>query len=160
MCTGKTVYARAIKRVVKELIGDYVEEFKRLYNYRDSILNSNLESIWIVDVNTKEGKNIFRDMYVCFSAMKQGFSKGWRKYIRFDCCFLKGAFKGQLLPAVSKNGNNQIYPLAWVVVLNDTIQSWTWFIEPVSKDFSLQTRAGSIIVIDMQKVYVFELVIL
>ena len=54
--------------------------------------------------------------YVCFHAFKQGWLEGCRNIIGFDGCFLKGAFKGELLVAVGKNGNNQMYPIAWAVV--------------------------------------------
>ena len=33
-----------------------------------------------------------------------------------DGCFLKGPMKGELLSAVGRDANNQIYPIAWAVV--------------------------------------------
>ena len=49
---------------------------------------------------------------MCFHALKEGFKAGCRKVIGMDGCFLKGQCKGQLLCAISKDGNNQMYPLA------------------------------------------------
>ncbi|XP_071688226.1 uncharacterized protein [Rutidosis leptorrhynchoides] len=39
-----------------------------------------------------------------------------RKVIGLDGCFLKGIAIGQLLSALGKDANNQVYPLAWAVV--------------------------------------------
>ncbi|GKV29881.1 hypothetical protein SLEP1_g38759 [Rubroshorea leprosula] len=41
---------------------------------------------------------------------------GCRRVIGLDGAFLKGAFKGVLLVVVSRDANNQMYPLAWVAV--------------------------------------------
>ena len=42
--------------------------------------------------------------------------QGCIKIIGFDGCFLKGASCGELLTAIGRDGNNQIYPIAWAVV--------------------------------------------
>lgn len=47
--------------------------------------------------------------------MKFGFMNGCRRCIGFDGCFLKDISKGLLLVAVAKDGNNQMFPIAWAV---------------------------------------------
>ncbi|KAL9241279.1 hypothetical protein vseg_015409 [Gypsophila vaccaria] len=55
-------------------------------------------------------------MYVCLEACKEGFIKGCRSIIGIDGCHLKGSYPGMCLVAVFKDGNNNIFPVAWAVV--------------------------------------------
>lgn len=48
--------------------------------------------------------------------IKEGFRLGCKPVVGVDDCHLKGAFPGMLLVAVSKDGNNNIFPVAWAVV--------------------------------------------
>ena len=67
----------------------------------------------MIDVqNDGNGQTVFQRMYVCFSSLKRGWINGCRKVIGLDGCFLKGIASGQLLSAVSKDANNQIYLVA------------------------------------------------
>ncbi|XP_075096569.1 uncharacterized protein LOC142174636 [Nicotiana tabacum] len=72
---------RARAKILKEIIGDMHQEFKRLYDYRDMILQTNPGSTCVM------------------KAEDQGDGK-----------------LGQLLVAVSKDGNNQMFPIAWAAV--------------------------------------------
>ncbi|MBA0845504.1 hypothetical protein Goarm_022822, partial [Gossypium armourianum] len=56
--------------------------------------------------------------------LKRGRKEGCRPILGLDGCFLKGPFKGELLAVVGKNGNNQMYPVAWVIVKGECIDSW------------------------------------
>jgi hypothetical protein len=58
----------------------------------------------------------FQRLYLSLATMKSGFLAGCRPIIGLDGCFLKGPHKGQLLAAISKDSNNQMYPLAFAVV--------------------------------------------
>ncbi|KAM3203710.1 hypothetical protein P3L10_031336 [Capsicum annuum] len=77
--------------------------------------------------------------------------EGCRRITGFDGCFLKGACKGELLVAVGKNGNNQMFPIAWVVVDKKTKHSWSFFVNYVKEDLQLDTGAGLTVMADMQK---------
>ncbi|XP_019241285.1 PREDICTED: uncharacterized protein LOC109221274, partial [Nicotiana attenuata] len=108
---------RARAKILKEIIGDVHQEFKRLYDYRDMILQTNPGSTCVVKAEDPgDGKLVFSKIYVCLHAMKRGWLEGCRRNIGLDGCFLKGVCKGQLLVAVSKDGNNQMFPIAWAVV--------------------------------------------
>jgi len=71
---------------------------------------------------------------VCLNACKKGFLVGCRKVIGLDGCFLKGATTGVLLCAIGRDGNNQIYPIAWAVIEMETNDSWDWFCYLLCKD--------------------------
>ena len=111
---GKTLCYRARQKIMREDMGDWNLEFARLCDYENVIKQTNPgSSCWVkIDKETEPGKNLFVYFYVCFHAFKQGWLEGCRNIIGFDGCFLNGACKGELLVAVGKNGNNQMYPIA------------------------------------------------
>ncbi|CAI0432064.1 unnamed protein product, partial [Linum tenue] len=56
-----------------------------------------------------------------------------------------------LLSAVGKNGNNHMYPIAWVFVESENGSSWTWFIQTLQEKMHLLDGNGWTIVSDQQK---------
>ena len=71
----------------------------------------------------------FKRMYIRYNAQKVGFLGGCRPFIGLDGCHLKGRFGGQLLSITAKDGNDNIFPVAMVVVEQQNKDSWTWFLE-------------------------------
>ncbi|XP_057247348.1 uncharacterized protein LOC125493470 [Beta vulgaris subsp. vulgaris] len=95
--------------------------------------------------------NIFERMYICFEALKKGFIAGCRPFISLDGCFLKGPYGGQLLVAVGRDGNNQMFPIAWAVVEVESTSSWTWFLTFLGEDLLSNEGAGYTFMSDQQK---------
>ena len=54
--------------------------------------------------------------------------------------------------AIGRDGNNQMYPIAWVVVEGENIQSWNWFLLQVQKSLALGDGAGVVIISDQHLV--------
>ncbi|XP_074296648.1 uncharacterized protein LOC141627036 [Silene latifolia] len=73
-------------------------------------------------------------MYMCLQACKLGFLRGCRPIIGVDGCHLKGPMSGILLTAIGKDGNCNIFSVAWAVVEVENTDSWTWFLELLVKD--------------------------
>ena len=46
----------------------------------------------------------------------------------------KGLTNGELLCALGRDANNQMYPIAWVVVERETKESWDFFLSLLSTD--------------------------
>jgi hypothetical protein len=91
-------------------------------------------------------------MYVCFDACKKGFIAGCRKVVGVDGCFFKGACNGELICAIGRDANNQIYPVAWAVVEKETEDSWSWFFGLLQKDLNIPIGGkGWVIISDQQK---------
>ncbi|XP_069145097.1 uncharacterized protein [Solanum lycopersicum] len=84
--------------------------------------------------------------------LKRGWLEGCRKIIGFDGCFLKGSCKGELLVAVGRNGNQQMFPIAWAVVDTETKHSWSFFLKYLIEDLNLGRGHGLTVMSDMQKV--------
>ncbi|WOK97619.1 hypothetical protein Cni_G06327 [Canna indica] len=68
---------------------------------------------------------MFQRLYIGFDALRKGFLQGCRPIIGFDGCFLKTFLGGQLLSAVGKDGNNQMFPIAWAVIEGGNYESWS-----------------------------------
>ncbi|XP_021756141.1 uncharacterized protein LOC110721311 [Chenopodium quinoa] len=68
-------------------------------------------------------------MFVYLAPLRDGFVSGCRPIIGVDGCHLKGAYPGQILVAVAKDGNNHIFPLAWATVEIENKDTWSWFLE-------------------------------
>ena len=54
-----------------------------------------------------------------------------------DGCFIKLSTGQQILAATGKDGNNNIFPIAFGVVDKEDTDSWTWFLT------QLRTAIGS-----------------
>ncbi|XP_078445752.1 uncharacterized protein LOC144714836 [Wolffia australiana] len=102
-------------------------------------------------VKTLNDIHTFKRLYICFDSLARGFLEGCRRVIGLDGCFLKTKMRGQLLCAVGKDGNNQMYPIAWAVVEGENQASWTWFIQLLMGDLGIYGGNGWTIMSDQQK---------
>ncbi|MBA0670276.1 hypothetical protein Goklo_023942, partial [Gossypium klotzschianum] len=125
---------RAKKIVKDKMAGNHKEEFGLLWDYAHELR-----------------------YYVCFDTLKRGWKARCRPLIRLDGCFLKGSFKNEFLTAVRRDANNQMFPIAWVVVEVECTDSWAWFLSLLSTDLGLEDGYGYTIISDQQKG--FEIVI-
>jgi len=126
------------------------------------MLRSNPGSICVVKLSEETfegGKKMFVGFYICFDAMKKSYLAGCRPCIGLDGCFLKGVCRGQLLVAVCKDGNNQMLPLAWVVVEIENMHTWRWFVNLLKSDLQLGDGTNLTIITDMQKVITCSLLL-
>ncbi|XP_049378178.1 uncharacterized protein LOC125842948 [Solanum stenotomum] len=152
---SKTSCRRAKMKVMNEHMGDFIEEFARLYDYAEELKSTNSETTVVVRTskNTIPGKEVFQGIYICLGTLKSGWMEGCTRIIGFDGAFLKGVCRGELLSCISKDGNNQMYPVAWAVVNKESKDTWSWFIKCIKHDLELtQTEGeGLTVMFDMQK---------
>ncbi|XP_048501297.1 uncharacterized protein LOC104908753 [Beta vulgaris subsp. vulgaris] len=129
----KAWYARARCKLI--IYGDASKQYAKVWDYVNALIEHNPGSSAYVMVDSIERPPLlFVRMYVCLNACKEGFKKGCRPVIGMDGCHLKGAYPGQCLVAVVKDGNNNIFPFAWAIVEVENKDSWCWFIELLLKD--------------------------
>lgn len=57
-----------------------------------------------------------------------------------------------MLTTVGRDANNQIYPIAWVVVNVENTDTWKWFIQKLKMDLKLGNGDGITLISDRQKV--------
>jgi hypothetical protein len=143
----------AKKIVMEKLMAGMKNEYTRVFDYQLELLRSNPGSTVAVCLDpTNMDQNIFQSFYVCFKALKEGFKAGCRKVIGLDGCFFKGVVKGELLCAIARDANNQMYPVAWAVVEMETNETWKWFIGLLIKDLNINNSGdGWVFISDQQK---------
>jgi hypothetical protein len=62
--------------------------------------------------------------------------------IGVDGYYLKGHYGGQLLAAVGRDLNDNIYPIAMAVVEAEMKGSWSWFLETLVADLGSNGSIG------------------
>lgn len=103
--------------MLQEIIGDHVVEYDENFDFRNNILRLiQITRVVKVGVAYETEQLIFEEFYVCFHDIKESFFGGSRRLIDLDNYFLKSVYKDQLLMAVCRDENNQMLPIAWVVV--------------------------------------------
>ncbi|GKC05352.1 hypothetical protein Tco_0996962 [Tanacetum coccineum] len=116
---------RAKQRDLFDYEGGLKEHYRRLWEYRQTILDSNQGSTCRLDDEETESSNYyFRRIYVCFKGVKEGWLAGCRK----------------------------MYPIAWAVVKVENNENWCWFISLIQEDLHLETGEGLTIIFDSHKV--------
>jgi hypothetical protein len=144
---------RARKKARESIYGKLDEQYHRLWDYCSVVRSTNVGSclILMVERPMPEVPCRFQRLYVSLAAMKNGFREGCRPVVGVDACFLKGHYKGQLMAAVGRDANNNMYPIAMAVVEAETKDSWTWFLEALVADLG-PTPHGWTFISDRQKV--------
>lgn len=139
---------RLKKMALGEVDNILKEHYSKLWDYAGELDRSNPDSTIII----LPDNGVFLRMYVCFGAVKNGWISGCRPVIGVDGAFLKGFCKGELLTAVGRDGNNQMYPIAWAIVSDgETKESWKWFLSLLMNDLNIIEGAGVTIISDQQK---------
>ncbi|WOL20175.1 hypothetical protein Cni_G28978 [Canna indica] len=91
---------------------------------------------------------VFQRLHIGFDALRKGFLQGCRPIIGFDRCFLKTFLGGHLLSAVGRDGNNQMFPIAWAVVKGENYESWSWFLRLLFDDLGIAQGYGLTLISD------------
>lgn len=76
-------------------------------------------------------------MNICLGGIKHGFKLGCRQVVGLDGFHIKNHYKGQLLCTVRVDPNNCMFPIAYVVVEAERLDTWRWFLELFIADFNL-----------------------
>lgn len=139
---------RARKRGQALIVGEYHEQYALLPRYAAEIkMMSNKANTVVI----KMDGNVFESIYICFDGLRKGFLAGCRPFISLNGCFLKGPYGGQLLVAVGRDGNNQMFSIAWAVVEKECTTSLTWFLRLLGDDLRTEEGAGYTFMSHQQK---------
>ncbi|KAF7829840.1 uncharacterized protein G2W53_012173 [Senna tora] len=69
-----------------------------------------------------------------------------------DGTFMKGYYGGEVLTAVSQDGNDGFYVIAYAIVDVESRDTWSWFITQLLEDLGPSSESGITFVSDQQKV--------
>ena len=111
----------------KELNTSENEESGQLFWFCQRIMETNPDSIAALDM-AEEESSIFRRLFVCFHASLQGFEHGCRPLLFLDGIPLRVSRLRKLLVATAVDGENDIFPVAFSVVDDESIDNWRWFL--------------------------------
>ena len=151
---GNMKLYRAKRKVADMNQGDLGIQYSKLPDYCETIKKHNPGSTCTLLLDSPRRGQVphFKRLYMRIEALKKGFLVGCRKIIGLDGCFLKGVFGGQMLSAMGRDGNNNIYPLAWAIVEIENKDSWNWFIQLLVNDMEESKETKWTFISDRQKV--------
>jgi hypothetical protein len=146
----KRMACRARTRARNMVLGDHKKQYFRIRDYLQTIIDKNPGSRCIVTTVTgpteeekealERGQQLFisdkprfHGLFFCVNAARQGFLEGCRPFLGLDNCFIKLTKRAQILVATSRDGNNNIYPIAWAVVAKEDTENWQWFLEQLKE---------------------------
>ncbi|XP_062173746.1 uncharacterized protein LOC133879231 [Alnus glutinosa] len=133
---------RARTKANRQIFGKHELQYVKLWDYCETLRSTNPGSCVVLKVDrpVPEVNPKFLRMYCSLATMKKGFLEGCRPVIGVDGCFLKGPFKGQLLAVVGRDGNDNMNPIAYVVVEAETKDNWIWFLETLVSNLGHHER--------------------
>jgi hypothetical protein len=138
------------------VLGHHDDQYRRIRDYLQTLLDKNPGSIAVVrtEPGIADGLNPrFYGMFISFSAQIEGFLSGCRPFFGLDGCFVKLANGAQVLAATARDGNNNMYPLAFGVVNKEDTENWTWFLQTLESAIGQGDKYGGwTIMSDRQKV--------
>nr|GFC90072.1 hypothetical protein [Tanacetum cinerariifolium] len=100
------------------------------------------------DSDTDLNRRVFKRIYICLGPSKKGFNACGSDLLGLDGAFMMGPYPGQLLTVVGLDGDNGIYPLAYVIVEKETTCSWTF-----GDDLRMTKESNFTFISDRHKVY-------
>ncbi|KAL2922877.1 Palmitoyltransferase ZDHHC2 [Bienertia sinuspersici] len=148
-------FAYKVKKAAHKMLhGSMKDHYAKLRRYIEAIIKCS-PGTHISLVSTMEHDTppqIFQRLFVSFEGLQKGWKEGCRKIICVDACFLKTFLGGQLLSAVGRDGNDQMYPIAWAVVEGENNLSWEWFFNQLQSCLGLGEGNELVILSDEHRV--------
>ncbi|XP_056695664.1 uncharacterized protein [Spinacia oleracea] len=134
----------------KMLHGSMHEHYKKVGGYIEALKSTSpgTDIELVTDPTKQTVPPVFQRLFTCFEGLQKGWKLGCRKVICIDACFLKTFLGGQLLVAVGRDGNDQMYPIAWAVAEGENNNSWEWFMIKLQKCLDLDDGEGIAVISD------------
>ncbi|KAL2929721.1 Early nodulin-12 [Bienertia sinuspersici] len=130
----------------KLLHGSMKDHYLKVGRYLEFMKQNSPDTKLVLVTDQESRPEVFKRLFLCFDGVAKGWIEGCRKVLCVDACFLKTFLGGQLLAAIGRDGNDQMYPVAWAVVEGENNQSWEWFINEVKQSLQLNDGAGMAII--------------
>nr|XP_043625705.1 uncharacterized protein LOC122597137 [Erigeron canadensis] len=103
--------------------------YARIWDYAEAINKTNLGSTVEVNVQSNPDGTTTIQRFICVSKLAR-----------------KGTAQGELLSAVGRDANNQVFPIAWALVDVETKENWLWFCRLIQNDLGLGNGDGIAII--------------
>ncbi len=112
---------------IAEIYGSWEESYERLPRYMQALRDAHpgMAVEWVYK-SERSGVNVFKRLFWAFKPCIDGFAHCLPVLV-IDGTHLYGKYKGKLLTAIGIDGNNQLMPLAFALVEEENVDSWSWF---------------------------------
>ncbi|XP_021626918.1 uncharacterized protein LOC110625590 [Manihot esculenta] len=118
---------KAKQKAIARLYGGWDESYSFLRRFMTALHHFNLETVYMIEdnphwINKRLNPmcRVFDRMFWAFKQSIEGF-KHCRPVISIDRTFLYGKYTGCILCATALDGNNQLFPLAFAIVVRRTV---------------------------------------
>lgn len=122
------------QKAIEHIFGNWEESYNALPKFLAALQKFNPGTI--VEWNTQRLPKMngveFRRVFCAFTPYIKGFEH-CRPAISIDGTHLYDKYTGKMMIAMGVDGNNQIFPLAFTIVENESYSSWLWFLNRVKK---------------------------
>ncbi|CAA7403093.1 unnamed protein product [Spirodela intermedia] len=122
----------------KELNNSDREESGHLLWFCQRIMETNRGSMATLEMAED---STFQHLFVCFHASLHGFEHGCRPLLFLDGVSLKVSRQWKLLVATAFDGENDIFPVAFAVVEDESVDNWRWFLGQLKSVFAMSSAA-------------------
>lgn len=120
----------ARKKAIERLFGDWNESYHLLPDWMNilTITNPGTKVEWKTSLlEGISGHVRLICVFWAFGASIEGY-KHCTPQIQIDSILLYGKYRGKLLIAISMDANDNIFPLAFAIVEEESVDSWSWFL--------------------------------
>ncbi|XP_062026302.1 uncharacterized protein LOC133742629 isoform X2 [Rosa rugosa] len=131
------VALKAKHRAKEAIYGSDADTFSKLSWYKEAVLQSNPGSSFVLEV--EPSTNRFQRLFVAYGGCVEGF-QFCLPVLYVDGTFGKSIYKGQILSATGRNGNQGFYPLAICFCDSETDANWTFFFKHLKSLLEPQGR--------------------
>ncbi|KAL5189729.1 hypothetical protein HKD37_04G009347 [Glycine soja] len=148
------IFAR--KLALHKIEGDAIKQYTLLRRYNSELISINANNTFKIHVNRHVPTlpPRFGSFYMCMDACKSGFVDSCKPFIGVDDCHLKTRYGGHSLVVVTRDANDQYYPLAFVVVETENKESWKWFLNGLLTNIGDPETYKWVLIFDRQKALV------
>ncbi|KAG8390382.1 hypothetical protein BUALT_Bualt01G0077600 [Buddleja alternifolia] len=120
--------ARAMREAIEKIAGHDSKEYALLWDCCETVRAKNPGILILLRKQEGVEPPVFDKMYYSLTSMGIGFLAGCRPIIGLDGCFLKIIFGGQLLVALGRDVNDNMWPIAMAAVKIENYENWKWFL--------------------------------
>ncbi|XP_062028709.1 uncharacterized protein LOC133744654 [Rosa rugosa] len=131
------VALKAKHSATEAIYGSDADSFSKLSWYKEAVLESNPGSSFVLEVDPST--NRFLRLFVAYGGCIEGF-QFCLPVLYVDGTFGKSIYKGQILSATGRNGNQGFYPLAICFCDSKTKTNWTFFFKHLKSLLEPQGR--------------------
>ncbi|KAI3462424.1 hypothetical protein Pfo_019087 [Paulownia fortunei] len=143
---SSTFQVKRIENIIRDNSHEGIESFKNKIK-RDLQVDCNMHKLYRAKTFALELLIIdfmITVQQMCFylNSMRKGFLEGCKPIKGLDGCFLQELYRGQMLSAIGRDMNDNMYPIAIAYVEIEKQDNWEWFLNLLLRDLGSHNEMG------------------